>query len=496
MRVVVFVLGFLLSMAAYPALAQQELSFKKVGELPTYRQMHGSVVLGDYLYVIGGELGGLGKTDIWTDSVLKAPLLPDGSIGQWTPTVSLPQKRGYIGNSTIALNDIVYVVGGSAGDNIFNTAVYAKPLPDGNLGPWIQTPPFSTVGLAYFPVVATPGYIHVLGGADKDSRVSAATMSGKIGPTGEILSWEAGPKMPSPLWFHSAATLGGKVWTWGGLPSRNSKETSNRIFSAAILSDGRLAPWREEPTKLPVSYYMGVSSSAGPYLMTFCPKQLIGGNTEASSDVYFTSITPGLGGLKQWTNVPSNLPVKLYLAIASDYRRGRVYIPGGRTKGGDSTNAADLFDKGVFMFTLSPKARAEYKDEAETAETVRTGSYTYQKSDILPATAVPGFLSLSAARRFSSTENPRKPLVLYFHKEGVKTCDQQVEILKDPAFADVSKLAGFAWMDTETWPQLRSQLGVYRVPTWIVYNANTQELGRANQVVTIDQLKQFLGQVK
>ncbi|HMX63537.1 MAG TPA: thioredoxin family protein [Candidatus Sumerlaeota bacterium] len=109
---------------------------------------------------------------------------------------------------------------------------------------------------------------------------------------------------------------------------------------------------------------------------------------------------------------------------------------------------------------------------------------------------MPGFLSLNAARRFSIAEAPRKPLVLYFHKEGTKTCGEQVEILKDPAFAELSKQAGFAWMDTETWPQLRSQLGIYRVPTWIVYNANTQELGRATQVVTIDQLKQFLSSVK
>ena len=485
-----------LALFAAPISAQQELTFSKVGMLPTYRQMHGSVVLGDYLYVMGGELGGVQGKDIWTNTVLKAPLQANGSVGQWTPTTPMPQKRSYIGGSTMALNDVVYVVGGSNQSEAYNTAIYAKPQADGSLSPWIQSPPFSTVGLSNFPVVATPGYIHVLGGADISSRISAATMSGRIGPSGEILQWEAGPRMPSPLWFHSAATLGGKVWVWGGLPENKSSKLSNRVFSAAILSDGRLAPWKEDPVKLPVNFYMGVSSSAGPYLMTLCPKTFENGKTVPSSDVYFTSITPGLGGLKNWTSVPSNLPVKLYLAVAADYRRGRVYIPGGRKKGGDGPNAADFFDPGVFMFTLSAKARSEYKDEAEAAETVRTGSYTYQRADILPATAVPGFLSLNAARRFSIAEAPRKPLVLYFHKEGTKTCGEQVDILKDPAFAELSKQAGFAWMDTETWPQLRSQLGIYRVPTWIVYNANTQELGRATQVVTIDQLKQFLSSVK
>ncbi|MCC6548242.1 hypothetical protein IT570_13845, partial [Candidatus Sumerlaeota bacterium] len=353
--------------------------------------MHGSVVLGDFLYVIGGELGALDDTDIWSETVLKAPLLADGSVGQWTPTTSLPQKRAYIGNSTIALNDVVYVVGGNITTTAYNTALYSKPQPDGNLGPWIASPPFSTVGLAFFPVVATPGYIHVLGGADKQTRVSAATMSGRIGPSGEIMGWEAGPVMPSPLWFHNAATLGGKVWVWGGLPTESSKDVSNRVFSAAILSDGRLAPWREEPTKLPVPMYMGVPSSAGPFMMSFCPKKLGKNNaTETTSDIYFTSINPGLGGLKPWTSMKSSLPVRLYLAAAPDYRRGRVYIPGGRVKRGDANaNDPGQFDNGVFMFTLSPKAREEYKNEAEVAETVRTGSYTYQKADILPATAVP-----------------------------------------------------------------------------------------------------------
>jgi hypothetical protein len=484
-------LVFLLLPLLLPAQQQQsqDLVLAKVGELPTPRQMHGSVVLGDWLYVIGGELGGTDGTDLWTETVLKTPLSPDGQIGPWTPTTPLPHYRAYIGNSTITLNDVVYVVGGSNGV-AYNTAYISKPLPDGNLGPWIESPPFSTVGLTCFPVVATPGFIHVIGGADQSDRVSPAVISGKIGVNGEILSWEAAPFLPVPLWFESAASLAGRVWVWGGLTDKKSKTASTKTFSAPILSDGRLGQWQEEPQSLPEAFYGGTCSSAGPYLITFAPTF---SGQRTSSDVWFSSMNPAGLGMKPWTKLSSNLATRLYLGVAPDYRRGRAYIPGGRVRPGDTGEG--LFDTGVYMFNLSPKARQEYRDEATSGDAVRTGSYTYLKADILPPEAVPGFLSLNAARRFAQ-EQPRKPVVLYFHKSGMKTCDVQVEALKDPAFAELTKKAAFAWMDTDTWPQLRSQLGIYRVPTWIVYDPNTRERGRASQVITLAQLQQFLSGVK
>ena len=54
--------------------------------------MHGAGVVGDYLYVLGGNT----LPDNWENSVLKAPINPDGSLGRWSATTPMPQIRGLL----------------------------------------------------------------------------------------------------------------------------------------------------------------------------------------------------------------------------------------------------------------------------------------------------------------------------------------------------------------------------------------------------------------
>ena len=53
--------------------------YYKTTSLPEPRQMYGAAVLGDFLYVVGGD-----SKFVVQKSVLKARILSDGSLSNWT----------------------------------------------------------------------------------------------------------------------------------------------------------------------------------------------------------------------------------------------------------------------------------------------------------------------------------------------------------------------------------------------------------------------------
>jgi hypothetical protein len=129
--------------------AQQNQFIVPASPLPEARGFHGSAVLGGYLYIFGGTVdsdGTQGKApERTTGSVVKAPILPNGDVGPWEPTLPMPQPRHYIGNSTLVISDMVYILGGAAGplsETLYSTALYTRPLPDGSLLPWRESEPF------------------------------------------------------------------------------------------------------------------------------------------------------------------------------------------------------------------------------------------------------------------------------------------------------------------------------------------------------------------
>lgn len=493
--------------------------YRETTPLPDIRQMHGAAVLGDYLYVFGGNKNPEG----YTQSVIKAPINPDGSVGAWSDTTPLPSRRAYIPNSTLALNDIVYIIGGLDGttEKKFNTAIWSRPMADGNLEPWQESPPFGPQGLSNLTVVPTQGFLHVLGGFTEAQIATSAVFSGVVSPAGGIAAWEAAPPLPAALWFHNAAALGGRVWVWGGLFSDDRSSASSQVYSSPILSSGRLGPWRQEPVSLPVPFYSAASATAGSYIMSFCPRRL---PNEPTDELWFTTVSPE--GLNPWQCFSTRLPVRLYIAAAPDYRRGNVYVLAGRI----DAISAESVDKRVFFFQLAPHARMSEASGAPaqgptpasvttaataaaaapgqaalpTPETPPWGSeaaqpgvsrLTYMSQSRLAQGAVKGFLSYDNARKLASSA-PTRPLILYFHMQTSRPCIQQLEQLNDPQFAALTEQAAFAWIDIREWPQLAQQLGVFRAPTWIFYDIRGIDRGRPSQVLTVPQIAQIVSALR
>lgn len=436
--------------------------------LPQPRAFHGSAVLGGFLYVFGGTVTA-GAIEKPSTTVLKAPILPNGNIGQWTPTTPMPQPRHYIGNSTLVINDTVYILGGAAGpldDTLYRTAIYTRPGPDGTLEPWKESAPLGTPGLVTVTAVSTPGHVHTIGGKGPNNPVSEV-WTNAVNPDGSISVSFPGPKLPRPLWFHSAGAVAGRVYIWGGLPTAENTGPSGEMLSAPILASGTLGPWRVETQKLKKPFFRGMASVAGPYLFTFCPSY---GLVPANGDVWFCRVTAS--GPGQWMFRETDIKSRIYSAAATDYRQGTIFVSGGRIR-----RAKEMVTE-VSMLRLSPEAREMAEQDWTTAQMAHAdtvsavssemGTPNYAADAQLGPGAVAGFLPYAKARTEAAKSG--KPLVLYFNLDGVRPCKAQNELLADPKFRELAPAANFAWVDSKANPQLVQQLGVYRVPTWVFYD--------------------------
>jgi len=456
------------------------------------RAFHGSAVLGDYVYVIGGttERGGQENPD---PSVLRARITPAGEIGAWEPTTPLPESRHYA--ATLVLNDVVYVIGGSNGgmtSHRFNTAVFSRPLPNGSLLPWAESQPFPGQGLSNITAVSTPGHIHVIGGLDGDGSPTAKVWTNSIHADGSMGAWAAGPPLPAPSWYHAAGVAGGRVYVWGGLPTYQPENVYATVVSAPVLGSGKLGEWRREQNQLPTGFYSAASAVAGPYLISFCPRYAGGAN---SSDVWFARVTPQ--GLSPWSKRPAQIENRIYQAAAPDFRRGMIFINGGRPARGEKMLATN------YVFRLSPDASRMATDSWIASETAHANTVlavtqtmgasvpSYTVASTLSGDAAKGFLPYELARSTASSSG--KPLILYFCVPDAKPCVEQKQLLATPEFQSTLPQGVFAWIDSAQSPQLTQQLGVYRVPTWIIYGKSGAETHRRAGVITPAELKEKLG---
>jgi hypothetical protein len=486
-----------------------ETPFVGTTPLPVGRAMHGSAVLGDNLYVFGGNVDGglpaqLMNEGGFTSSVMRTSILPNGQTGPWKNDRTLPQIRAYITNSTVSLNDVVYVVGGTDGledlgqqGTKYKTALISRIGADGNLTPWVESIPFPGPGISCFTAVGTPGFIHVIGGRTDALEPTANVITGVLAADGTISGWEPGPPLPQPLWFHQSAVAFGKVFTWGGLTSNDSSSGDGSVYSSTILGSGRLGPWQKDARSLPANVFAGANAVAGPFLMTFA------GNFQgaaSSSDVLFTYATPN--ALSAWSIFPANLPMRRYTACAPDYRRGTIFLSGGRPSVEEVNHT-----KSVIYFRLTGQAKATIqtlntKDEVAVSQeisSVKVGEATqsaYSAQTELAKGALPGFLPYEDARR-QLTGAGGRPLVAYFHMEGSGPSEaQKRKLAADAGLSTLQSKAIFTWVDVKSNPQLAQQFGIFRAPTWILYDSTGRELGRTAKALGSAEIQAGIASVR
>lgn len=486
-RSVVLLLGLILLAGRIGA----DEFLKRTTSLPFERAYHGAAVLGDHLYVFGGHaFDPKTKKRDPAVSVAYAKIGADGKLGPWGETTPIDMPRNYIANTSLVLNDTVYIIGGSTrfleGKRL-NTAIWTRPKPDGTLMPWQVSKPFEGSGVSCSAAVSTAGYLHLMGGLDVNNVTTNAVWSVRLFADGSLGEWQKAPALPIPLWFLHSGVVAGRVYVWGGLTGKKEagSKPSDRVFSAPISGAGQIGAWREESQKLPAAFYGAPSATAGPYLMSFCPRYE---GSKESTDIWWSTVTPQ--GLTPWQKRTTDIPMKIYHAVASDYRRGTIYIPGGQK----TRTAHGITD--VFMFQMNTKVREMAERAWASAEAahsnsvamLKTGSATPKLSFNADTRGLlPGFRTLTEARRASEGPNAR-PLVIYFNQSGAESCAEQLKVLSRKDAGKVLDAAACAWVNVDEYPQLAQQVGVYRVPAWIVYDRNGNEAKRLVGVQSLGSL--------
>ena len=140
---------------AQGATSANKFQLLKAGKLPRPMLMHGTAIVGNRMYVMGGnfeEQLPSGKViDHWPKAVYSAEIKADATLGAWRPETPLPETRAYIENSVQVINDRIYILGGNVHPTETsiesdyrhsNDVLWTRVNRDGTLAPWQKSEPF------------------------------------------------------------------------------------------------------------------------------------------------------------------------------------------------------------------------------------------------------------------------------------------------------------------------------------------------------------------
>lgn len=305
---------------------ETHLTLKQCTPLPKPINMHGCTVARGRLFVIGGN-----DNKGYLETVYSAPIISPGELGTWREEESLPECRSYIQTSVECVNNRIYVIGGmnpvkngknsrTATRDILWTNVRA----DGLLEPWRRTPCGTETATVCGVTCSTDNAIFYIGG--KNSKVSNVVYRCELARDGQPGPWLPVGATPEPRWFHAGALMNGRVYIWGGIPTRKNNPVIPDVYSAPVTSDKKLGPWRKE-SDLPSPFYSSASIGANNYLVSAGGRYV---NAYPTNAIWYTSLEDGQP--KKWNLVKSDLKAMVYHALALDRSSSTVYIVGGQNK--------------------------------------------------------------------------------------------------------------------------------------------------------------------
>jgi hypothetical protein len=220
-------------------------SFDPVAEtaLTTARSGHTSVVVGTTLYVIGGT-GSAGPLS----SVERAAIHPDGSLGSFAlvPSTSLAVAR--TGQAGVIVGNSLYVIGGAQGDGMKLSSIERAVIqPDGTLGPFAIIPEVAlATARSDLACEVIGNWLYVIAGAAANSVRLGDVERAVIQPDGTLgpFTLVAGRQLVTVRSSHRSLVLGDGLYVLGGTGSGGVSQSVER---APITADGSLAPFATVP---------------------------------------------------------------------------------------------------------------------------------------------------------------------------------------------------------------------------------------------------------
>jgi len=296
--------------------------WKAVAPLQLARRAPAAATYNGFIYVIGG----IDTNDRYVQPVEYAPILEDGSLGEWKQTSQIIEGRFY--NAAIAHNGFIYTLGGGSGDtgklNYPITSVErARINPDGSLGPW-QTISHTLSPRRGLKTVVHDNTIYAIGGYD--GRFLKSVERTTIQANGSLSPWQMEQhESIIDRYIHSAAIAGDNIYLLGGHMRNQNQASYSDVESSKVMANKQLSPWQIANHGLQTPRLVAESFTLGQYLY------IAGGHTgnQRLNSVEVAKIGND-GQLQDW-RYTSPLPVARSAYAATTYKNF-VYLIGG---GGD-----------------------------------------------------------------------------------------------------------------------------------------------------------------
>jgi N-acetylneuraminic acid mutarotase len=239
--------------------------------LPAARASACAAATETQLYFVGGEDAGGPSA-----SVYRAAINPDGSVGAWSATSSLPQARSKA--ALIRAGDYLILSGGNNGIAPVFEVYYAQINPDGSLGAWAATTSLP-VTLRLHAMAALDGRAYVLGGDAGRGGIRSDVYQAQINANGTVGSWTATTSLPVAMSGHSAVASDGVIVVLGGLSGTTYR---SQVHCAKVGVAGALGEWTT-PAALPIAVAYHGAVLNGGYIFTVAGANAAGRRAECYS---------------------------------------------------------------------------------------------------------------------------------------------------------------------------------------------------------------------
>ena len=199
--------------------------------MTTARRGGQATVIDGYLYAIGGYNG------MFLHSVERAEIKEDGSLDKWAELTPMMFER-YI-HSSLAVGDVLYSMGGhkNASGGALKEVEYGKISKDSLEVQWHSAPSLNEARYDA-GVVFADGAIYIAGGYD-DNAIDTVEKS-RVGADGVLSKWNVVSKLPSPVYGAALVNQKGKLYLVGGAyGGSGNKEVSPLVYAVDIEKLGR-----------------------------------------------------------------------------------------------------------------------------------------------------------------------------------------------------------------------------------------------------------------
>lgn len=221
---------------------------------PLYTQ--GGILVDSCIYVLGGATG-VGAPVV--ADVRFARIQPDGTLGAWTATSSLPEANRL--NGVVSLNGYLYSIGGRPVNNGTDAVYSAARNPDGTLGQWLPTTRLPT-GIEGSSCCAIGGRVYTVSG------LTGVCYSAEANPDGTLGNWQTETSLPQARWAADGLAHEGRIYVPGGMGGGSA----STVYYSSPLTGVTEAPGRVAPPVLSVTPTVGRGAvtlrSAGPGRLT------------------------------------------------------------------------------------------------------------------------------------------------------------------------------------------------------------------------------------